>query len=93
MTIDSINKNKTVTVTISALISFILLLMTQVYTYAQSQQTLTDLELISKTHVVESELNLRLEAQGYKIEIMTANIKENQKMMIELLQRIPKKGG
>lgn len=84
--------NKTITITVSALLSFIILLMTQVYTYAQNQKTLTDLESISKTHVVKSELIIRLEAQDYKFQVMADDIKENQKMMKEILQRTPKRG-
>jgi hypothetical protein len=79
------------TITMGALLTFIILLMTQVYTYAQSQKTLTSLESISKTHVVQSELILRLEAQQYKIQTMSDDIVKIEKMVIELLQRTPKK--
>ena len=90
-------------VTLSTLLSIIILLMTQVYTYGQSQEKLSSLEnqfkQASVSHVVKTELNQKLETQEYKIQNVAddvievkSTIKENQKMMIELLQRIPKKG-
>ena len=51
----------------------------------------------STTHVVKTELDSRLAVQEYKIQTVADDVKENketlkdvQKMMIELLQRVPK---
>lgn len=82
-----LNKN----ITVGTLILLATLLLTQVYAYAQSQEILSSLKSASTNHVLKSELNLRLGTQEYKMQRMADDIKENQKMMIELLQRIPKR--
>lgn len=94
MTTERVNKY----LTISTLLSIMVLLSTQVYTYGQNQLKLDTVQLASTTHILKSELNQILETQDYKMQHVVDDIKEvkqalkeNQKMMIELLQRIPKK--
>ena len=69
--------------------------------WGQTTEKLENLEtqvtLSSSTHVVKTELDNRLAVQEFKITVISDDVKElketmkeNQRMMIELLQRVPK---
>lgn len=84
---------------VGMMLSLAVLLLSQVYAYGQNQQKLEQVNFASTSHVTKSELNQKLENLEYKMQhaaedAKEANqgVKENQKMIIELLQRIPKRG-
>lgn len=92
------------TVSWGTVLGFIVLLMSQLALYAVSnkedgikQQEMTQLIEDAETHVIQTELDNRLATQEFKISVISDDVKElkttlkeNQRMMIELLQRVPK---
>ena len=92
------------TVSWGTVLGFLVLLLTQLALYAASnkedgkkEQEMAQLLKDAETHVEKTDLDQRFAAQEFKIQVVVDDIKENketlkdvQKMMNELLQRIPK---
>lgn len=85
-------------------LGFVVLLLTQLALYAASnkedgkkEERMAQLVKEAETHVIKTELDNRLATQEYKIQVVLEDVKENketlkdvQKTINELLQRIPK---
>lgn len=98
------NPHMTNTVSWGTVLGFVVLLLTQLALYAASnkedgkkEQEIAQLIKDAETHVGQTDLDQRLAAQEFKIQVVSDDVKDNketlkdvQKMVIELLQRTPK---
>lgn len=88
-------------ITLSTVFSIVVLFVTTIYTYGQTQEKLKNLEKKaqeSSEHVSKQNLQQMLENRDIKIQALTsqldkvdAKVDKNQELLIELLQRIPKR--
>lgn len=92
------------TISYGTILTLAVIIIAQLVSYGQDLEKVVAVtkdvaavKIEMKTHVVKDQLEQRFIAQEYKIEVVSEDVKElketineNQKMMIELLQRVPK---